>query len=339
MPDNIILDPFVGDAFTSTALTDAISILPNQFGLLAKKGLFPEKGVPTRAIIVEEQHGVLNLLQTQPLGSPAEYNSKGQRKVRTFRIPHIPLEDVLLPEEYAGVRAFGSATGMSQLVDIMNDKLQTIKNKHDVTKEYHRMGALKGIILDADGSVLYNLFDEFEITQATADFALDTETTDVRNKCMGILRTIEDNLLGEVMTGVECLCSEEFFDALIAHPSVVKVFSGYQEAVARLGGDPRKGFQFGGITFEEYRGRVPDKNGTLRRFIASGEAHCYPVGTMNTFQMYNAPADFLETVNTIGQPYYVKTAPRKHNRGLDIHSQSNPLALCKRPGTLVKLSA
>jgi len=338
MPDpNVILDPFTGDAFTAATLTDAITHLPNQFGLLAKKNLFPDKGVSTRAIIIEENHGVLNLIQSQPLGSPGEYNKGGKRKVRTFRIPHLPLEDVLLPEEYAGIRAFGS-TGLAQLIDIMNDKLQTIKNKHDVTREFYRMGGLKGIIYDADGSVIYNLYDEFEITAKTVDFAIDVDTTNVRNKCMEVSRHIEDNLLGEVSLGVECLCSEEFFDKLVSHSSVEKVFAGHQEAVEKLGGDPRHGFKFGGITFEEYRGRVPNKNGALQRFIAAGEGHCYPIGTMNTFQMYNAPGDFLETVNTIGQPYYVKTETRKHNRGLDIHSQSNPLALCKRPGTLVKVT-
>jgi hypothetical protein len=339
MPDEIMVDPFSSDAFTAATLTDSINILPNQYGLLAKKNLFPDRGVPTRAIIIEEKDGVLTLLQTQPLGSPGDYNKGGKRRVRTFHIPHIPLEDALMPQDYAGIRAFGSASALSQLVDIVNNKLQEIKNKHDITREFHRMGALKGIILDADGTVIYNLFTEFGITQKEVDFHLDVSTTNVRNLCMSVNRHIEQNLKGEVMTNTECLCSPDFFDALVAHESVEKVFAGYQEAVDKLGGDPRKGFKFGGITFEEYNGSVPNASGTLKKLIEDGEAHCYPLGTMNTFSTYNAPADFLETVNTIGQPYYVKTKPRDFNRGMDFHSQSNPLAMCKRPAVLVKLTA
>jgi hypothetical protein len=80
-------------------------------------------------------------------------------------------------------------------------------------------------------------------------------------------------------------------------------------------------------------------DGTLgsRRFIAAGEAHAFPVGTVDTFATYFAPADFNETVNTIGQPLYAKQEPRKFDRGTDLHTQSNPLPMCHRPGVLIKL--
>ncbi len=57
---------------------------------------------------------------------------------------------------------------------------------------------------------------------------------------------------------------------------------------------------------------------------------------MNTFETVFAPADFTETVNTIGKEVYAKQEPRKFNRGIDLHTQSNPLPICYRPGELVK---
>lgn len=51
-----------------------------------------------------------------------------------------------------------------------------------------------------------------------------------------------------------------------------------------------------------------------------------------------APADFNETVNTLGQPLYAKQDSRKFERGTDLHTQSNPLPMCHRPGVLVKLT-
>ena len=98
------------------------------------------------------------------------------------------------------------------------------------------------------------------------------------------------------------------------------------------------GFAFGGIVFEEYRGQATDGNGATRRFIAAGEAHAFPVGTIDTFGTYVAPADFNETVNTLGQPLYAKQDSRKFERGTDLHTQSNPLPMCHRPGVLVKLT-
>ena len=49
------------------------------------------------------------------------------------------------------------------------------------------------------------------------------------------------------------------------------------------------------------------------------------------------PADFNEAVGTVGQEYYAKQEPRKFGRGVDIHTQSNPLPLCMRPEVLVEL--
>ena len=78
--------------------------------------------------------------------------------------------------------------------------------------------------------------------------------------------------------------------------------------------------------------------GSVVRFIAPGEAHCFPLGTVDTFGTYFAPADFNETVNTLGEPIYAKQEPRKFERGTDLHTQSNPLPMCHRPGVLVKLT-
>lgn len=199
------------------------------------------------------------------------------------------------------------------------------------------MGALKGVILDADGSVLYNLFDEFEIAPQAISYDLGNAATNVKAKCIATLAAIEENLKGEFMNGVHCLCSPEFFAALTGHAKVEKAFENWQQG-AILINDVRRGFTYAGITFEEYRGQATDLTGTARRFIAAGEAHAFPLGTVDTFGTYFAPADFNETVNTVGQPLYAKQEPRKFERGTDLHTQSNPLPMCHRPGVLVKLT-
>ena len=336
----MMINPFATDAFNMVSLTKAINILPNNYGRMRELNLFPGRGVRSRNILVEEKNGVLNLLPTLPPGSPGTQNKMGKRTVRSFTIPHIPLEDVVLPEEYDGIRAFGSESEMETLAGIMNDHLQTIRNKFAITLEHLRMGALKGIILDADGSTLYNLYTEFGISPKTVYFDLseDSPPSDVAAKCREVIRHIEDNLRGEVMTEVRCLVSSAFFDALISHESVKQVFLNHTAAVNVLGGDPRKEFRFGGIVFEEYRGQATDGEGTSRKFIADDEGHAFPMGTMSAFETLYAPADFLETANTIGQELYAKQEARKFNRGVDLHAQMNPLPLCYRPGILVKVT-
>ena len=334
------INPFLdNDAFNMVSLTKAINILPNRYGRINELNLMPGRGVTTRTIIVEEKNGVLTLLQTMPVGSPGQEARQGKRKVRSFVIPHIPHDDVIMPEEYSGIRAFGSETEMQTLATLVNNKQQNMRNKHAITLEHLRMGALKGIILDADGSVLYNLYDQFEISAKVINFALTTDTTNVAAKCRELLRHMEDNLKGEVMNGVRCLVSEDFFDALIGHPNVEKFWLNHAKAQELAGNaaDPRKGFPFGGITWEEYRGKASNAAGDTMKFIADGRGHAFPTGTMNSFETLYAPADFNETVNTIGLEIYSKMVERKFGRGMDLHTQSNPLPMCYRPACLVEV--
>ncbi len=334
-----ILNPFEQDAFNMVNLCAAIDILPNMYGRINQLGLFADDGITTRTAIVEEKNGVLNLLKTQPVGAPGTQNKMGKRGVRSFVVPHIPLDDVIKPEEFQNVRAFGLPNVLETLATVMNNHLQTAKNKYAITLEHLRMGALKGIILDADASTLYNLYTEFGIVAKTINFALGTATTDVRAKCRELVRHIEDNLKGEVMNSVRCIVSQEFFDALIGHANVEKFFLNYSAALDQTtGADPRKGFKFEGVTFEEYRGVATDENDVSRRFIAANEGHAFPEGTMNTFKTIYSPGNFIEAVNTPGIPLYVKQAMEKMGRWVDLHIESNPLPMCLRPAVLVKVT-
>lgn len=333
-----MIDPFTGDAFQLAELTQAVNLLPNNYGRVREMDIFPAKGVTSRKVMIDEREGVLSLLPTRPVGAPGTYTEGDKRRVRSLVIPHIPHDDVVMPSAYANVRKFGTENEVSPVVEIVNDKLQSMRNKHGITLEFLRMGALKGIILDADGSVLYNLYNEFGITQKVVAFAFGTTTTNIRNKCLSVTRHIDENLMGESYSKVHALCSQSFFEGLISHPKVEDVFKNWEASAERLGGDPRKGFVFGGITFEEYIGKSSAPDGTVVKFIKDGEAHAFPLGTSETFRTYFAPADFEETVNTVGLELYAKQEPRKFGRGRDIHTQSNPLPLCHRPGLLVKMT-
>lgn len=331
------LNPFAtNDAFNMVSLTEALNIIPNDYGLIRTSGLFVDKPVRTRTIMIERKNNTLNLLQTMPVGSPGQKNKMGVRDVRSFVVPHIPFDDVILPQEYDGIRAFGSETEMDTLASIMNDHLANMRAKHAITQEYQQMGALKGIVYDADGSVIYNYFTEFLYKQESVDFLLGTAGTDIQQKCTQVARIMETNLHGETMNGIVCLVDQSFWDKFIAHSAVKAAYDRWRDGAA-LREDLRDGFYFGKIIFKEYVGTATDFGGTERKFIANDDAIAYPLGTQNVFKNFIAPADFLETVNTMGQPLYAKQEPRKFNRGIDIHTQSNQLPMCMRPNLIVRV--
>jgi hypothetical protein len=145
-------NPFRKPAFSMSALTAAINFLPNRYGRLEAMNLFADQAGALFAVIVEGAERRAQPAADDAPGSPGTVGVRGKRKLRSFVVPHIPHDDVILPEEVQGIRAFGSETETETVAGVMAQHLQTMRNKHAITLEHLRLGALKGVILDADGS-------------------------------------------------------------------------------------------------------------------------------------------------------------------------------------------
>lgn len=327
-----VLNVFSSDAFSMASMTAAIQKLPLVPSRIGAMGLFGEEGVTTNTVAMEEIDGVIALLPVKRRGEAGTVLRHEKRTARVFSVPHIPHDDTILAAALQGIRAFGTQTIESVVAQVVNNHLQRMKQNHEITKEYHRIGALQGIIYDANGSTaIYNLFTEFEVTEQTTNFLLTTDSTDVRAKCIAAKRQVENALgAGVAYQHIHAFCGDTFFDQLIGHPSVADAYHRFNDS-EMLRNDPRAGFTFGDITFENYRGHVGSVD-----FIPAAQCRIFPVGVPGLFMTYNAPADFVETVNTIGQPIYAKQELMKFGRGVEIHTQSNPLSICVKPRALVK---
>lgn len=337
------LDVFNQDAFGVTQLTDAINNIPFVPGLAGQVIDWNERGVTTTSIMIEEQDGVLKLLNPTPRGGPGETKAKDKRRARSLLIPHYQHDDGINADEVQGVRAFGSETEVQSVMPMVNSRLaDAVSLVLDPTLEYQRLGAVKGLILNADGSTLYDLFTEFGVSQESEiDFDLDNASPAsgaLRKKCASAVRLIADNLGGVSYVGVSAFCGDAFFDDLLAHKEVVESYKNTPMAsVLRDGyilpnGNKMAGmFEFGGILWMNYRG----KNGSSA-MVDTDKCHIFPVGTPGLFRTVYAPADYMETVNTIGLPRYAKQWLSPNGKRIEMESQSNPLSYCTRPRVLLK---
>jgi hypothetical protein len=331
------LDIFNSDAFSVVNLTDAINKVPYKPGQVLSLGLFQEKGVSTTSVMIEEKDGILYLVENKPRGASGQQNQTGKRKARSLIITHLPVEDRILADEIQGVRAFGSESQLAAVEAIVSERQLTMSNSLDATVEHLALGAIKGEILDSDGTtVIYDLFTEFGVSQASeVDFDLDNlqpAAGILRKKCVGVLRTMANNLGAATVRSAHAFCGSNFFDDLISFPEVRETYLNQQQAAELRGGYLGERVTYGGITFEEYRGSV---GGTA--FINTDKAHFFPVGVPGLFKLYYGPADYMETVNTIGLPKYMKqAADERFNKFVDLEAQSNPLPLCTQPKALIK---
>ncbi len=325
------LDTFTADGFSSMSLSAAINklaFIPSQIGQM---NLFTPRPISTTVAAFEENSGVLSLYTQKVRGTPGQATPPSTRKLRDFRVVHLPADDTILADDAQNIRAFGQETELQTAQKLVNERMAIIKQNFEATWEHLRIGAVKGIVLDGDGTtVIHNLFTEFSITQREVDFLLGTSTTNIRTKVYEVLRHIEENLGLTFIEGVQAFCGKTFFERLADH-AVVKTAIERQRDGALLREDIRRSFVFAGVTFQEYTGQI----GTIK-FIADSECHFFPVGVPNLFINVWAPAPFAETVNTMGLPLYAKTERMDFDLGVKLHVESNPLLVCTRPAVLVK---
>ncbi|WP_312325633.1 major capsid protein [Stenotrophomonas sp.] len=315
------------------ALNAYINNLPRIVTRLGDMGLFQEEGlVGTTIVKIGLENNKLTLVPNVPRGAPGQPKGLDRGKVKLLETTHLPQRSTVMADQLLGVWDPADPDGTN--VAAVVNKLQAVhKRDIDYTIEYHRMGALQGKLLDADGSVILDFYDAFGVQKVTIGMELNKADTKVRSKTVSIKRAIEDKLGDVPYTGVHVLCSAGFFDALIDHPDVEEAYKRWQDGAA-LRSDLRKGFVFGDVIFEELPGSAGGKLA-----IPDNEAIAFPLGVPDMFLTRFAPADYLETVRGVGLPYYSKTAKLRMDKGIELESQSNPLNINTRPDAVVRLKA
>lgn len=331
-----IIDIFRSDAYGVVELTDRINRAPYRPQRLGQLGLFRNEGVPTLTVAIEKATQGLELIPTTPRGGQPTTLDLTRPSLQAFTIPHMQRESTIYADQLFNLRELGGDGNPSpQSLEAEIDKRFTmLRNQFDVTMEFHRMGAIKGVVYDADGTTaLLNLYTAFGETQTVVDFDFTANSiTDMRQKLVGIMRTAEDELGDSMVSGYRVLAGDQWFDNFIAHANVREVIE-IQGAAGQLREDQRRGFNYAGITFENYRGKVGSIN-----FIATGEAYMIPEGT-DQFVTYYGPGDFLDAIGTVGLPFYARRVlDNEYNRWVKLHAQSNPLTLNLRPKSVIKFT-
>ncbi|MGE6790887.1 major capsid protein [Pseudomonas guineae] len=318
---------FEDEAFSVSSLLTVINEEHALPGQIAGMGLFEEQGVATTTVQIEKDGNVLALVPAAPRGGTGFAVIADKRQLIPFNTVHLPQIFQILADEIQGIRAVGSMTELQAVEAVVARRVDKARRQLDLTHEFQRIGALGGKVLDSDGTtVLLDIYQRFGIARpAVVSMGLADETTDVSGKCVAVLEAQEDALGNVTSSGARALCGRNFWAKLIAHKNVRETFLA-SEAASALRGDRRESFSFGGILWERSRGRYAGEG-----FIADDRARVIPEGVPELFISAFAPADYMETVNTEGLPYYAKLERLPFDKGVMGEAQSNPLHLCTRP--------
>ncbi len=331
------LDIFNDDLFGVTSLTQAmIEHTKGEYVPTELDSMFGVDNVSTTSIWIELDGDELKLVPASERGAPGSQTPGTKRKGFVLEIPHFQVDSGILADQVQNVRAFGSETEMQTVQALINKRLQRMRNRIDATMTFQRAaGALKGIVYDSNGTdVLFDYFSYFGVTQETKAMVLGTATTKILTKIMEAKELSEDVLGGGMIQGWDVYCGRSFFKQFVEHDRVRDAYSGWSAASSRLGGDNRAGFDFGGANWKTYYGKV---DGQL--FIGDTDAYLVPRGVPNQYTTTYGPADYMESVNTLGLPYYAKQERMPFDKGVTVQAQTNAIHINNRPNSVVLLTA
>jgi hypothetical protein len=303
---------FDQDAFSTISLTQGIENVPYTPGFLGSQNIFEPESIRTEVAAFEQRNGVLTLIQSSERGAPLSQQESEKRDLRYRKTVRLAKGATIQASEIQNIRSFGTET---ELQAVANEVMRRytgptgLINDLNLTFEWHRLGAIQGVLLDADNTVIQNWFSFWGITQpAEIDFALDTATTDVRGKCSQVVRAMARAANGawiEGRTQVHALVGDTFWDKLKDHAKVRDSYLNWEAAqsLRAAAAEPGKGtfgeaFYFGGIFFHNYRGTDDyDENATEGKRmvgIPSSKAKFYPVNAPGAFKHIKSPGESFD---------------------------------------------
>lgn len=316
-------------------LVDKIDFKPQLLGSL---GIFEPVNSRSRTIAIAAKGGTMSLIPTSLVGeAPVELVPEGAN-VRTFQTVRLAKGSTVYAAELAGVTALPFETQTRDVTAEIAARTADIKDDLELTWEHMRFGAIQGKVLDADGNELIDWYDFWGVNAPSeVNFALSTETTDVRKKCRDLKRAAIKAAKGAWAPGTSIvgLCGDNFFDLLVNHKQIKETKLGYEGAKALENIEGYSSIEIEGITFINFRGT--DDGSTIA--IGSDNVRFFPRGMRGLFKAAFSPAnEFKPYLNQMARDHYGLLLSDKSGRDAwdRIEVYSYPMFVCTRPELLMK---
>ena len=332
----LMADVFKADAFSEVELVEAIEKMDFQPTLLGDMGLFEPQPSRTTFIALEKKEGTNQLVPVSLRGAPLTEAERKRRDIRNVETHRIGKASTVYATEVQNIRAFGSTTELMQVQDLVAEGIMQTEGDLSLTEENMRLGAIQGIVVDADGStVLNNWFTFWGITPATPiafNFAAAT-VAQVKANIKKVQRHVVDNAKGLAITEIMALTGDAFFDALIAHEAYTGNTQNPVEAQRLVDeyGVAYNKVSFGQITWINYRGSQSESAVA----IPTDEVRFFP-RARGLFKHGLGCAEFGPYINTPGRRRYAISIPdRDREAWMSTELYSYPLFYCTRPEVLI----
>lgn len=346
-----VLDIFRNDAFSTASLHRVVKNVTYVPQVLTGMGLFTDMPVMSDLIHLYEEDQTIRLIPTTERGAPDTVAIPDIGRIRTLRAVRLSKKDTVRASELLNVapEALPIPVRLRNTAELVNERLTKLRDDMEMTTEFQLLGALKGKLLDADGTtVVTDFFAELGVTQgAIVDVNFGTLTEDafqeffVNNFFRPIIRSLKDRRMPGTRIGV--LCGDNFWSELMKHPGFRSIWKLEMQArsIARASNplvQPNAwlSVDFAGFTWWNYMGT--DDGTTIA--VETNLAYFFPIGAKDVFVTYLAPGETFDQVGLgmKGKPLYPMIRPdvRAHPEFVDILLRRYPLPACIYPKALMR---
>lgn len=320
--------------------TQAITKIPMKNNLLSALGLFVAKSVSGKALTFDVREKNIAVLDDQ-LRNTDQKNGVDPTKydIHTLAIPHYPIETAITSDQLAGIRGFGKDNTVA-IETAVAEELEFHADSHDNHLEYLQSLMLCRGQIDTTYYGMIDSFKEFGVDKVSG--VIDT-TKDIAAQLRKLTEISKTGLKnGGRAKGYICLCDADFFEGLVASPSIAQAYSINQSAnnpfLNTLGANA-EGYQiwtFGNVTFVVYSDVFTKRDGTTIQPLGNGQAVLFPRAAIG--KMFFGSKNTLTGLNSTGSKRYATTFRDPKDRFIEVDSEQNTLVINQNIAACVYLT-
>lgn len=257
---------------------------------------------------------------------------KSSRNAKILKGVHITGFVDIDADEILEVPELTNDKSLVQFNEYMNDEIVALEESFEATREFHALGALKGKVLDSDGTELYDLWKLFDLTkpkptsvnQANLEQALYLDETlhDLKSKA-------KKKFKGKIVKGFMMLCGSEAYKAYTFSADVQD--SHKNNKLKHVIDGFSDGFNYQNVDFVEYEGGIGETE-----FIGENDSLFIPI-IGGLFKITPTVGVGTQHVNKRGQKTVFTTKILDHDVGVEIKGQSNYVIYVEVPDAISEL--
>ena len=311
MAESLILDIVNQDPFSLISMTDGVNKIDHQPNHLGRLGIFTLSPVRSAIIALDVKSTGIRLVQTSQRGEPVESRDKRNKaQFKHFSTGRLALKDRINATDVAYLREYDTADQPKQLASEITERQAGdqgtggLMGDIDATKEFQRLGALRGKLYDTEGALLYDYFAEMGVAEPSV-ISLDVTTLidgNFREAIQeNVVRYMRKTKKGAKYSDILALCGPGAIDTLKKSPEYYKAMENQNDSTDLLNGYDGETVKFAGVHWVEYEGTDDDTTVAL----GDDEVIFIPRGLDNTvFKQICSPGEKFSQLGQKGQDFY-----------------------------------